>query len=178
MFAAFRKVPSLPSSLPLSPCPISWVRTMSRDVLCASSLGWGPGHHRGAGSGGGATRRPGAWLSKSCASLLPAPPSFLCSSLNPSFTWRPVHGCSDHSVPRRPLPRLAPSVCPGPPAGGHTSQCWPQGHHHWPSVCLVILPTPVPTAVLTMVPCHCTSVWNTHPRIHLENSWHFPGRSL
>ena len=78
--------------------------------------------------------------------------------------------------PLRPLPRLTPSACLGPPAGGHTSQCWPQDHHHWPSPCLVVLPTQVPTAVLTMVLCHRPSVWNTHPRVHLENSWHFPGR--
>lgn len=35
--------------------------------------------------------------------------------------------------PLRPLPRLTPSAHLGPPAGGHTSQCWPRGHHHWPS---------------------------------------------
>lgn len=165
----------LPPSL--SAHPISWVRAMSREVLCASSL---------AGVQditGEQDRRGGFQVPRCLAGQVlcfrppsPAQPHEHLSLLHSESILHMEASTVITASPLRSLPRLTQSTRPGPPAGGHTSQCWPQDHHHWPSPCLVILPTQVPTAVLTMVLCHRPSVWNTHPWVHLENSWHFPGR--
>ena len=127
----------LPPSLPP---PTSWVRAVSWYVLHASSPCRGPGHHRGAGSEGGASGSSGAWLDRSCASLLPAPRSPRASFSAPVWT-HPSHPGQDrdHSVTPQAPPRLTPSARPGPP----------RGRHHGPSPRQVALPTQVPTAVLT-----------------------------
>ena len=112
-------------------------------------------------------RVPG-WTSLALPSSQPRPAHEHLSLLQSEPTLH-IRARTEITVsPLRPLPRLTPSARPGP----H------RGHHHWPSPRQVILPTQVPTAVLTMVLCHRPSVWNTHPRVHLENSWPFPGRCL
>lgn len=113
-------LPSLPPSL--SPCPISWVKAVPRDVFCPSSLCLSPGHHRGAGFRGWAAKSVGArpQSTPSCPSILSLLQSELVLHTKPSSVM------SQQRSSRGSLPHLTPSALPELFAGGHTPQCCPK----------------------------------------------------
>lgn len=171
-------LPSLPPSL--SPCPISWVKAVSHDVFCPSSLCLSPGHHRGAGFRGWAAKSLGSCpqSTPSCPSILSLLQSELVLHTKPS----PAQPCPNSTPPAGHYPISHHQHCQN-----FVQEAIPRNVAPRPSSLTLSLPVsrlPAPhtlhsyspqlsTAVLTLVLHRHPSVWNIHPLVRLENSWPF-----